>query len=162
MSRVPRPPKRRFAVVTKRGAGCDGRADIAGERYRCGRRRRVVLIPRRWDQVLRDEFAGRRRLASPVLRGERAISRNTIAQGVPDRFGSPVVTTLVCFSFSHTRLRVRLSARHSLRPLFSEGQRIAKPGREIAPRGAESVPVCQSKAPRARTRGEVKHFVQQC
>jgi len=97
MSRVPRPPKRRFAVVTKRGAGCDGRADIAGERYRCGRRRRVVLIPRRWDQVLRDEFAGRRRLASPVLRGERAISRNTIAQGVPDRFGRPVVTMLVCF-----------------------------------------------------------------
>jgi hypothetical protein len=47
---VSRSPKRRFAVVTKRGAGCDGRIDIAGERFRCVRPSRVVLIPRRWDQ----------------------------------------------------------------------------------------------------------------
>lgn len=38
-------------------------------------RRRVVLIPRRWDQVLRRRFARRRWLRSPVHRGERAISR---------------------------------------------------------------------------------------
>jgi len=33
----------------------------------------------------------------PGLRGEREGNRKTIAQGVPDRFGVPVVTTLVCF-----------------------------------------------------------------
>jgi hypothetical protein len=38
------------------------------------------------------------------------------------------------FLFSTQGLRVRLSARHSLRPLASEGHRIARPGREIAPR----------------------------
>ena len=33
-------------------------------------------------------------------------------------FGEPAVTTLVCFFISHTRLRARLSARHSPRPLW--------------------------------------------
>jgi hypothetical protein len=43
----------------------------------------------------------------PDHQGEREISRNTIVQGMPDRFGEPVVTTLVCFFNSHTRLRAR-------------------------------------------------------
>src|SRR6185369_17303989 len=60
----------------------------------------------------------------PSLRGDYEISRKTIAQGMPECFGQPVVTTLVCFHFSHTRLRVRPSARHSLRPLLSEGERM--------------------------------------
>jgi len=37
----------------------------------------------------------------PGLRGEREGSRKTIARGMPDRFGLPVVTTLVCFFSSH-------------------------------------------------------------
>ena len=47
----------------------------ADERIVTDERRRVVLIPRRWDQVLRRRFAGRRWLQSPAHRGDRAISR---------------------------------------------------------------------------------------
>jgi hypothetical protein len=43
----------------------------------------------------------------PDHQGERGISRKAIVQGMPERFGEPVVTTLVCFLFLRTRLRVR-------------------------------------------------------
>ena len=36
------------------GAGCDGRFGAVDERGQGGRRNRVVLISRRWDQALRD------------------------------------------------------------------------------------------------------------
>jgi hypothetical protein len=49
---VPRSPKRRIAIVTTRGAGCDGRGWLRGDRDQRVRSSRVVLIPRRWDQVL--------------------------------------------------------------------------------------------------------------
>jgi hypothetical protein len=51
----PRPQEGRFAVVTFRGAGCDGR--ITSSDLRCGAdgQVRVVLIPRRWDQADRDD-----------------------------------------------------------------------------------------------------------
>jgi hypothetical protein len=41
--------------------------------------------------------ARRRWLKSPVHRGEHEIHRKTIAQGMPDRFGVPVVTCLRAF-----------------------------------------------------------------
>jgi hypothetical protein len=44
----------------------------------------------------------------PGPREEHEGNRNTIAQGMPECFGQPVVTMLVCFHLSHTRLRVRL------------------------------------------------------
>ena len=55
------------------------------------------------------EMIGERRgLTSPIPRGERGVSRKAIAQGVPDRFGEPVVTLLVGrLPFLPTRLRVR-------------------------------------------------------
>ena len=65
----------------------------------------------------------------PDHQGEREISRNTIAQGMPDCFGEPVVITLVCFFHSHTRLRVRGSARHFLRPLLPRDTDFAQLGR---------------------------------
>ena len=77
---------------------------------------------------------GRRRgLTSPVPRGERGVSRKAIAQGVPDRFGLPdyLVGTL---PLSAHKPAGAASARHSLRPLFREGHRMATPGREIASR----------------------------
>jgi hypothetical protein len=40
------------------------------------------------------------------LRGDYEGTRNTIVQGMPDRFGGPVVTTRMLF-YLHTRLRVR-------------------------------------------------------
>ncbi len=64
-----------------------------GVRHERVRSSRVVLIPRRWDQVCRSQIGRQRGLASPVPRGERGVSRKAIAQGVPDRFGEPVVTT---------------------------------------------------------------------
>ena len=42
----------------------------------------------------------------PDHRGERDISRKTIARGMPDDLGVTVVTTLVCFFILHARLRV--------------------------------------------------------
>src|SRR5258707_15630534 len=40
-------------------------------------------------------------------RGEREVSRKTIARGMPGESGVTVVTTLVCFFISHARLRAR-------------------------------------------------------
>src|SRR5881396_4285620 len=39
----------------------------------------------------------------PGHRGEREVSRKTIARGMPGRSGVTVVTTLVCFVFYRTR-----------------------------------------------------------
>jgi hypothetical protein len=41
----------------------------------------------------------------PGHRGERGISRKTIARGMPDVSGVTVVTMLVCFFILHARLR---------------------------------------------------------
>ena len=54
----------------------------------------------------------------PDHRGERAISRNTIAQGRPVEFGEPVVTTLVWFNFIPREAAGVSSTRLSLRPLM--------------------------------------------
>src|SRR5258706_13340443 len=43
----------------------------------------------------------------PGHRGEREVSRKTIARGMPGETGVTVVTTLVCFFISHARLRAR-------------------------------------------------------
>jgi hypothetical protein len=42
-----------------------------------------------------------------VHRGDHGAAVQTIAQGVPDRFGQPVVTMPVWFFLSHPGLRVR-------------------------------------------------------
>src|SRR3954452_7832034 len=51
-------------------------------------------------------IAGRGWQESPVTRESMKETVKTIAQGVPGETGEPVVTTLVCFSLSHARLRV--------------------------------------------------------
>src|SRR6516164_8903685 len=53
----------------------------------------------------------------PGLRGERAGNRKTIARGMPDRFGVPVVTTLVWFLSFPREASGAPGIRHSLRPL---------------------------------------------
>jgi hypothetical protein len=76
----------------------------------CGRRRRVVLTPRRWSQVGGSNSADDGGKRAPAHRsgdrGEHAISVKTIAQGRPDQFGEPVVTCSCALSLSHARLRV--------------------------------------------------------
>jgi hypothetical protein len=76
--RVP-PTQRGVRVVTNVGAGCDGRVSVVDERCSCGRRSRVVLVPRRWDQAL--WCARRRWLKSPVHRGEHEAAVNTNRAG---------------------------------------------------------------------------------
>jgi len=50
----------------------------------CGRRRRVVLTPRRWRQVRERQLSRATVAKKPGRRGEHEISRKTIAQGMPD------------------------------------------------------------------------------
>src|SRR5258707_6978377 len=56
----------------------------------------------------------------PGHRGEREVSRKTIARGMPGETGVTVVTTLVCLFFITHEAAGASSARHSLRPLISE------------------------------------------
>jgi hypothetical protein len=103
---VPRSQEGRFAIVTNVGAGCDGRFGRADERGP-GADAEVVWS---WSpdagiepcEMSMSAFgptrrAGPRRLSSPALRREHEVGRNTIAQGMPDRFGVPVVTCLRAF-----------------------------------------------------------------
>src|ERR1700680_4558722 len=64
----------------------------------------------------------------PGHRGERAISRKTIAQGVPGETGVPVVTMLVCFFYFAREAAGALGTRHSLRPPIFEGGSFINPG----------------------------------
>jgi hypothetical protein len=63
----------------------------------------------------------------------------TIVQGMPDRFGVPVVTTLVWFLSFPREAAGAMSTRHSLRPLLSEGHVEARLGRIAR---AESAGAC--------------------
>jgi len=114
----------RYASSRTWSAGCDGR-------FRCARRARrkadgeVVAF---WYPDAGIKSAAmllhrglRRRQQSPVSGETTKETVKTIAQGMPECFGQPVVTMLVCSSDLRTRLRVRLSARHSLRPLLVRG-----------------------------------------
>jgi hypothetical protein len=54
----------------------------------------------------------------PDHQGDREVNRKAIAQGMPDRFGEPVVTKLMCFFHLHMGPWVRRSTRHSPLPLL--------------------------------------------
>jgi hypothetical protein len=68
----------------------------------------------------------------PGHRGERGISRKTIARGMPDVSGVTVVTNACAYLTAHAAADAP-SVRHSLRPLFFEGTSTQQLGR-IAPR----------------------------
>jgi hypothetical protein len=99
----------------------------ADERRRSGRRSRVVLTPRRWRQVRGRQLSRATVARKPGHRGERGISRKTIARGMPGVSGVTVVTNACAFYTPHAAAGAS-SARHSLRPLF-EGHCLAKLGR---------------------------------
>ena len=74
----------------------------------CGRRSRVVLTPRRWRQLATMLCIARGWWQQARL--TREITKETvktIARGMPGVSGVTVVTTLVCFFISHTRLRAQ-------------------------------------------------------
>ena len=62
----------------------------------------------------------------PGHRGEHEISRKTIARGMPECFGVPVVTTLVCFFQFAREAAGATGTRHSLLPLSIEGHRFGR------------------------------------
>jgi len=98
----------RYASSRTWSAGCDGcrrcRKTSGAAR---GRRSRTVLTPRGRRQA-RGRFPRATESTKPGLRGDYEGNRNTIAQGMPECFGQPVVTMLVCIHLSRTRLRVWL------------------------------------------------------
>src|SRR5467141_1559019 len=60
----------------------------------------------------------------PGHRGEREVSRKTIARGMPGETGVTVVTMLVCLFYFACEAAGASRARHSLRPLISRGERL--------------------------------------
>ena len=75
-------------------------------------------------------------------RGEREVSRKTIARGMPGRSGVTVVTMLVClFYFAYEAVGAS-SARHSLRPLIFRGANVlAKPRAHRAARSRRHIAI---------------------
>src|SRR5581483_1439709 len=94
------------AIVTKREAGSGGRE--SRETISA-----VTYDEAAWSCPLdagvnpRVKSPGGRWLKSPTHRGERRVSRQTIAQGMPDCFGEPVVTVPVVVCSFHPGPRVR-------------------------------------------------------
>ena len=96
---------------------------------------RVVLAPLGWRQVAEQSAATvTKRSWTP---GRARSKSKTIAQGMPDQFGEPVVTlACVLLSFAH-KAAGALDTRYSLRPLL--GVSASRLGR-IAPRDGDRVP----------------------
>ena len=75
-------------------------------------------------------------------RGEREVSRKTIARGMPGRSGVTVVTMLVCLFYFAYEAAGALRARHSLRPLIFRGANVlAKPRAHRAARSRRHIAI---------------------
>ena len=117
-SRVPCPITRGVSRSSRTlGAGCDGRGGVA--------RRAAPTRTAKSRGLDASTLASSWRSNPPAMVARKARSPERarrkplkpIAQGKPDCFGEPVVTTLVSFTLSDARLRVRTSIRLFLRPL---------------------------------------------
>jgi hypothetical protein len=73
-------------------------------------------------------------VAKEPVTGEHVIGVKTIAQGKPDQFGEPVVTMLVCFLFSHARLRVHWAPGFPCALCFQRRRKICTTRAHFAPR----------------------------
>jgi hypothetical protein len=93
-----------------------------------------------------NDLHGRRWQKSPVHRREHEVSRNTIAQGMPECSGVPVVTLLVCFFHSHTRLRVRQTPGIPCTLPFREGKTLQKLGHSCRGNGGSRLTRCHRPA----------------
>ena len=134
----PVPVRGAFRDRHKRGMGCGGRRCAFDERCGSGRRRRVVLTPRRWCQVLEKQASQGRRWQESPFTGERVISRKAIAQGRPrcSRWTCMLMRALLVHIAHETAGAAR--TRSSLRPLYRKGEYfLQRPGRN-APRDREA------------------------
>ena len=89
------------------------------------RRSRVVLAPRCWRQAC-GKLSASDGDNKPAHRGEHEVSRKAIAQGMSECFRSPVCSCAPNAQFLAHETAGAACTRHSLRPLFREGQRIGK------------------------------------
>ena len=88
ISRYPAHSRGAYRDRHGRWAGCGGRGGAFDERRLSGRRRRVVLTPRRWRQVLEKQASqGRRWQESPVAGESAQETVKTIAWGMPGDSG---------------------------------------------------------------------------
>jgi hypothetical protein len=146
---IPHPLRGAYASSRTLGAGCGGRGHVEGRTTRRGRRRRVVLMPRRWHQVGDDALHragdGDKKARSP----ERA-RKNPLK---PSRrecriVAVPVVTMLVCFFNSHARPRVR--ATHPAFPAPSPSRvTLDKTRARLSRRGNEKTCDCEGRTLRS-------------
>jgi hypothetical protein len=115
-----RPVPTRGADASSRtsGAGCDGRVGVARRAAWMRTAKPRGPGPPTLGPSLKTMIFRRRRLSSPVLRGDRGISRNTIARGMPVDAAEPVVTA-ACVSCCRRAMGEAIT-RHSPRPLISE------------------------------------------
>ena len=128
----------RFAVVTKRGAGCDGTQLASGdpspdETLSSVRRSRVVLAPRPWRLSLRACAGGATVTKKAAHRGELEVSRKTIARGKPGCLGCTCLIRVLSFTTIAHGAAGAASARLSLRPLSERGPTKLQTSGETAP-----------------------------
>jgi len=130
--RASRPDKRALRpIVTKRGAGCDGREW-------CARRSVSLRTAKSCGPDLPTLGSSLRSLQATVAKkpgtpGRTRISRKTTRAGNAGSFRRTCGDLLACFFHLHARLRVRLTRRHSLLPLSSRDDDDAELG-HIVPR----------------------------
>ena len=88
------------------------------------RQNRVVLAPVAGVKLSRKRKRKRQRRSQPRtrLRGEHGISRKAIAQGMSDVLRCPVCSCAVCLVLIAHGTAGAARIRHSLRPLFGEGE----------------------------------------
>src|SRR5712672_1222627 len=80
----------------------------------------------------------------PGHRGEREVSRKTIARGMPGRSGVTVVTMLVCFFHLHARLRVHRAPGIPSALCYQRGETVlANLWRNRAARSRSHIPSCR-------------------
>ena len=122
------------AIVTQRGAGCDGRCGVrrivsAGRNARSVRRSRVVLAPRPWRYVGSNAGNGGKKGRSP---GRSRISRKAIARGKPGCLGCTCQIRVRSIYPLHTAMRAQSAPGFPCALCSREGQRNAQPGRKQA------------------------------
>src|SRR5258708_15135466 len=95
-------------------------------------------MPRRWHQVCGSQFRRRRWQTSPVTGESAKETVKTIAQGMPGDSGEPVVTNARVY-YTPRAAAGASGARHSLRPLITEGGMFPAKLARLARRDREAV-----------------------
>jgi hypothetical protein len=175
----------RWPSITNVGAGCGGRGSVgrvvvvAGRALACERKQRADDwrgCVRQSRVVLAPVASSRRRNVDPTgfwqsfnppameakgirLQGEHGISRQTIAQGMPECSSCTCMLVCVFFALFAHEIAGAASTRHSLRPLLwaNEFAKLGRPAarmrRRILLAGAHTLPVTLRRPQRGRLEG---------